>query len=37
LMAPTGSAADNIDGNTYHTTLGMSIGNKTIHTAPETR
>ena len=34
LMAPTGSAADNIDGNTYHTTLGMSIGNKPIHPAP---
>jgi hypothetical protein len=34
LMAPTGSAADNIDGNTYHSTLGMSIGNKTFHTAP---
>ena len=35
LMAPTGSAADNIDGNTYHTTLGMSINNKTtIHPAP---
>jgi len=34
LTAPTGSAADNIDGNTYHTTLGMSIGNKPIHTAP---
>ena len=31
LMAPTGSAADNIDGNTYHTTLGMSIGNKPNH------
>jgi hypothetical protein len=36
LMAPTGSAADNIDGNTYHTTLGMSIGNKTNH-APARR
>ena len=31
LMAPTGSAADNIDGNTYHTTLSMSIGNKPNH------
>jgi len=28
LMAPTGCAADNIDGNTYHTSLGMSIGRK---------
>ena len=26
LMAPTGSAADNIGGNTYHTALGISIG-----------
>jgi hypothetical protein len=26
LMAPTGSAADNISGNTYHTALGISIG-----------
>lgn len=25
LMAPTGAAADNIDGNTYHTSLGISI------------
>jgi hypothetical protein len=25
LMAPTGAAADNIGGNTYHTTLGISI------------
>jgi hypothetical protein len=25
LMAPTGSAADNIGGNTYHTALGISI------------
>jgi PIF1-like helicase len=28
LTAPTGSAADNIEGNTYHTALGLSIGNK---------
>jgi hypothetical protein len=28
LMAPTGAAADNIGGNTYHTSLGISI-NKT--------
>jgi hypothetical protein len=28
LMAPTGAAADNISGNTYHTSLGISI-NKT--------
>ena len=28
LMAPTGAAADNIGGNTYHTCLGISI-NKT--------
>lgn len=28
LMTPTGAAADNIGGNTYHTSLGMSI-NKT--------
>jgi hypothetical protein len=25
LMAPTGAAADNIGGNTYHTSLGISI------------
>jgi hypothetical protein len=25
LMAPTGAAADNICGNTYHTALGISI------------
>jgi len=25
LMAPTGAAADNISGNTYHTALGISI------------
>src|SRR2546421_6495853 len=25
LMAPTGAAADNISGNTYHTSLGISI------------
>ena len=25
LMAPTGAAADNIGGNTYHTLLGISI------------
>jgi hypothetical protein len=25
LMAPTGAAADNINGNTYHTALGISI------------
>jgi len=27
LMAPTGAAADNIEGNTYHTSLGISISN----------
>jgi AAA domain len=36
LMAPTGSAADNIDGNTYHTALGMSIGKKNVSYRPET-
>ena len=25
LMAPTGAAADNIGGNTYHTALGISL------------
>jgi hypothetical protein len=25
LMAPTGTAADNIGGNTYHMSLGISI------------
>src|SRR5947199_8243262 len=25
LMAPTGAAADNIDGNTYHTSLGIGL------------
>jgi hypothetical protein len=25
LMAPTGAAADNIGGNTYHMSLGISI------------
>jgi hypothetical protein len=25
LMAPTGAAADTIGGNTYHTSLGISI------------
>ena len=25
LIAPTRAAADNISGNTYHTTLGISI------------
>jgi len=24
-MAPTGAAADNISGNTYHTALGISL------------
>ena len=27
LMAPTGAAADVIGGNTYHTSLGVSLGN----------
>jgi ATP-dependent exoDNAse (exonuclease V) alpha subunit len=35
LMAPTGAAADNIDGNTYHTSLGISIGNKSSRTASQ--
>jgi hypothetical protein len=32
LMAPTGAAADNIGGNTYHTSLGISI-NRSRRTA----
>jgi CO dehydrogenase nickel-insertion accessory protein CooC1 len=28
VTAPTGSAADNIDGNTYHTALGLSFGKR---------
>ena len=28
LLAPTGAAADNINGNTIHTSLGISIGKK---------
>ena len=35
LMAPTGAAADNINGNTYHTSLGMSIGKKGNPKAPQ--
>ena len=35
LMAPTGAAADNIDGNTYHTSLGISIGNKSSRAASQ--
>jgi len=36
LTAPTGSAADNIGGNTYHTALGISIG-KTQKTTVRSR
>jgi hypothetical protein len=36
LMAPTGAAADNIGGNTYHTALGMSIA-KTQKTTVSSR
>jgi Helitron helicase-like domain at N-terminus/PIF1-like helicase len=35
LMAPTGAAADNIDGNTYHTSLGISIGNRSSRAASQ--
>jgi hypothetical protein len=35
LTAPTGAAADNIGGNTYHTSLGISIGRS--RTASTTR
>jgi ATP-dependent exoDNAse (exonuclease V) alpha subunit len=35
LTAPTGSAADNINGNTYHTSLGMSIGKRVNPKAPQ--
>ncbi|KAJ6168292.1 hypothetical protein N7497_001135 [Penicillium chrysogenum] len=31
LMAPTGAAADNIGGNTFHTSLGISITRSTGH------
>lgn len=31
LMAPTGAAADNIGGNTFHTSLGLSITRSTGH------
>jgi hypothetical protein len=34
LMAPTGAAADNIGGNTYHTALGMSVGNRSNRKPP---
>jgi hypothetical protein len=33
LMAPTGAAADNIGGNTYHTSLGISINRSQTSTA----
>jgi hypothetical protein len=36
LMAPTGAAADNISGNTFHTALGISIA-KTQKTAVSSR
>ncbi|PVH69295.1 hypothetical protein DL98DRAFT_387405, partial [Cadophora sp. DSE1049] len=36
LMAPTGAAADNISGNTYHTALGISIA-KTQKTTVSSR
>ena len=35
LTAPTGSAADNINGNTYHTALGLGIGKRVNSKAPE--
>jgi hypothetical protein len=33
LTAPTGAAADNLGGNTYHTSLGMNLSYKTAVTA----
>lgn len=37
LMAPTGAAADNIGGNTYHTSLGISIDRSRTASSTTTR
>jgi tRNA G37 N-methylase TrmD len=34
LMAPTGAAADNIGGNTFHTSLGILISRSPGHAIP---